>query len=408
MAVGAGVGPAGAQEPRRGETVQDRPRPDYDAIGLRAGGFLLFPVIDAALVYDDNIYREARDEDGDFILSVRPELIALSQWSNHEARLDAGVAVDDFADNEEEDTTGWFATAAARFDVTRDAGLRVNLGVEESHENRDDPNSAASARAGPVSFVRRDAGLRAFYRLNRVSLAAEGNVARLSWDDAATLPGARFRQSDRNRDEIDLAVRIGYDVVPEYEAFLRVTRNERTYERPQGDLDILRDSRGWEIVAGTALDLGGIVFGDVFAGYMTQDYDASELPTIGALAFGGSMDWNVTPLTTVNSSLERSVGESTLEASGFLGTEVRVGVDHELLRNLILGAELAFIDNAYEGITGKDDRDYEVVEIDARATWLLNRRLHVEFGHRFRTRDSSVSGAGYDSHVTTLALRLQY
>ena len=407
MAIGAG-GPADAQEPQRGDTVRDRVRLDYDAIGLRGGGFLFFPVIDAAFAWDDNIYREARDEDGDFITSVRPELTAVSQWSNHEIRLDAGIAADHFADHDAENTRDWFATAAARFDATRDAWIGVNLGVEVAHEDRGDPNAVSTTLDGPVSFTRRDVGLSAFYRLNRLDLTAEGSAASLSWDDATTSPDASFRQSDRDRGEITLAVRAGYDIVPEYEAFLRVTRNERTYDRPQGDIGILRDSRGWEIVAGTALDLGGIVFGDVFAGWITQDYDASELPTIDAVALGGSVDWNVTPLTTVNGSLERNVGESTLDASGFLSTEARVGVDHELLRNLILSAEVAFIDNDYEGISGEDGRDDEVVEVDARATWLLNRRLHVELSHRFRTRDSSVSGAGYDSRATSLTLRLQY
>ena len=31
---------AQAQEPRRGESVFERPRPDYDPLGVRAGGFL--------------------------------------------------------------------------------------------------------------------------------------------------------------------------------------------------------------------------------------------------------------------------------------------------------------------------------------------------------------------------------
>ena len=402
-------GPVDAQEPQRGDTVRDRPRLDYDSFGVRAGSFLIFPVIDAELRYDDNIYRENYGEEGDFITSIRPGFHAASQWSNHELRIDAGVDADDFADKDEENSTDWFAAATARLDITRDARLQLSLRMEELHEDRSNPNSATYVLSGPVSYNRQDAGLDAFYRLNRLSLTAEGNFAALSYDDMPSVGGDTFRQRDRDREEIELTVRTGYEIVPEYEAFLRVTRNERTYERPQRRIGShFRDSRGWELVAGTALDVGGVVFGEMFAGYLTQDYDAPGLPTIDGRSFGGSVDWNVTPLTTVSGSLERTVEESTLSASGFLSTKVRVSADHELRRNLILGAELGFTDQDYEGITRRDDRRDEVIEVGIGVTWLLNRHLHADVGYRFRTRDSSAARADYDNHVTSLTLRMQY
>lgn len=200
-------------------------------------------------------------------------------------------------------------------------------------------------------------------------------------------------------------VRASYEIVPEYEAFVRATRHVRSYESLQGGDRFDRDSDGWELVAGTALDLGGVVFGEVFAGWRTQDYDDPRLPAVDGPSFGGRLIWNVTPLTTVGGFVQRTVEESTLGgASGFLATAAGVGVDHELLRNLILGAELEFTNNDYEGIR----RDDDLLGVGIGGTWLVNRNVRAELGYRFDTRDSTVSGAGYDSQIVTVTVRLQY
>ena len=410
LVVAAGTGgPVDAQEPQRGETLRDRTRIDYDGVGLRAGGFLIFPALEAELRYDDNIYREDRGKEEDFITTIRPEFHAISQWSNHEFRIDAGIDADRYASNDAENTTDWFATASARLDATRGARLSMRLNVEELHEDRGNPNTASYVIGEPVAYIRREVGLGAFYRLNRLSLTADGNFGNLIYDDVKVVRGDTLRQNNRNRDELEVAVRAGYEIVPEYEAFLRATGNQRTYERPQPHIgSILRDSRGWELVAGTALDLGGVIFGEVFAGALRQSYDTPELPPIEGLSVGGSLDWNVTPLTTVSGSLKRTVEESTLAVSGFLSTEFRIRVDHELLRNLIVGGDLAFIDRAYEGITEGTGREDELYEAGVRATWLLNRNFHADFGYRSRTRNSSAARNDYDNHVTTLTLRIQY
>src|SRR3546814_19453782 len=52
--------PSNAQEPDRGQTVLERPRPDFDPKGLPVGGFRIFPQVTVQESYDDNI--RAADE----------------------------------------------------------------------------------------------------------------------------------------------------------------------------------------------------------------------------------------------------------------------------------------------------------------------------------------------------------
>ena len=396
--IGLGVCPTAAtgQAPEPGETVRERPREAYDGIGLRAGGFLLFPSIESGVRYEDNIYREEAGEDEDSVFFVHPGIRAVSRWSNHEVVLDAGVEADFFDSHEDENSTDWFVTAAGRLDVTRDANVYADLGLRKLHEDRGDPNSASVGE--PVAYDTRGLSVGGFTRFNRLALTAEGRSTELSYDLAS--------QRDRDRRRNELMLRAGWEIVPEYEAFVRATWNGRDYKRRQGRFN--RNSDGFELVAGTALDLGGLVFGEVSAGFRRQSYDDSALPAIDGLAFDAALTWNVTPLTTVKGFVQRTVEESVLDASGFLATSGGVGVDHELLRNLILSADLDLANNRYEPIAGSLRRDDDLIGAGIGATWLVNRLLHVDLGYRFEKRHSTATGGSYDNNAVTLTTRLQY
>ena len=111
--------PAGAQAPERGVAVRERPRPELDAAGLPAGAFRLYPSFEVGVLTDDNIYRSAEDETDDHVVSFRPRLTAVSQWSNHELVFDAGVEWDKFHVHRDESTEDWFLSLGGRLDITR-------------------------------------------------------------------------------------------------------------------------------------------------------------------------------------------------------------------------------------------------------------------------------------------------
>jgi len=166
-----------------------------------------------------------------------------------------------------------------------------------------------------------------------------GDLAVLDFDDVTANNGNTLNQDDRDRMETEGNFRPCYEIVPQYEAFVRTAVNNRNYDDSVDDNNIKRDSQGWEVTAGVALDLGCVTYGNVFAGYMSQDYDDPMLKTVDGVGFGGDITWNPTRLTTVQFAIARTVEKSTLNgAAGALSTRFRADVDHELLRNVILSA----------------------------------------------------------------------
>jgi hypothetical protein len=84
MMIAAGAPAAHAQgqsafQRDRNVTVRDRPRPNYDALGLRAGSFLIFPKIEASEAHEDNVFAEETNEKSDWVTSVAPSVRVESQ-----------------------------------------------------------------------------------------------------------------------------------------------------------------------------------------------------------------------------------------------------------------------------------------------------------------------------------------
>ena len=65
----------------RDVSVLDRPHPEYDALGVRQGGFLIFPKLETSLDGDDNIYGTTRGKASDGIFEAKGSVDARSQWS---------------------------------------------------------------------------------------------------------------------------------------------------------------------------------------------------------------------------------------------------------------------------------------------------------------------------------------
>ena len=136
--------------------------------------------------HEDNIYRTNGGETGEIVISVRPRIDVASQWSNHELAISAGADADFFMDEDHENTMDWLMRADGRIDITRDANVYAGLEVQGLHDNRGDPNAPRASRE-PVSYSRRDARLGGFYRLNRLGLTLEGDIAHLDYDDFTCL-----------------------------------------------------------------------------------------------------------------------------------------------------------------------------------------------------------------------------
>ena len=405
-ATGAQELPRGAEDVPRGETVTSRQRPEVIPLGMRVGTFLLYPKISVTETYDDNIFRVEEDKDHDLITTIGPEFDLRSDWNNHAFNLRGDARIDRFARSEKENVEDYNVDADGRYDVTRNIYLFGFLGYSQLSEDRGSPDDAGGVEPTQYNVYRGSA--RYFHRLNRVSFRLDAAAQKYDFDDVSRGPLlSPANNDDRDRLESDVALRAAYEIVPEYEAFVRGTVNNRAYSTALDDSGIGRDSQGYEMVAGVAIDLSGITFGDVFVGYREQWYDDNSLSTIEGITGGANITWNVTPLTTLHGGIVRRVEETTAgSSSGFFATRYSVSADHELLRNLLLNANVALTENDYKGIDRKD----RIYLAGLSARYLMNRNFYASVGYRFTLRDRDATlgdDADYTQNVFTVRVELQ-
>jgi uncharacterized protein (PEP-CTERM system associated) len=153
------------------------------------------------------------------------------------------------------------------------------------------------------------------------------------------------------------------------------------------------------------IDITGILFGELALGYTRREYDDDELDTVDGLGGGGTLTWNVTPLTSIIFNAQGEIQETTVtyegdEASADFEKTLSVDVTHELLRNVLLNANAAYVRDDFEGTSRSDN----TVIAGAGVTYLLNRNLSLDATYRFSTRDSDDDNAEYDRSIIRLGV----
>jgi hypothetical protein len=393
---------AEAQTTSRTSTVMDRPREELDAQGIRQGGFLIFPSIEAKIETDDNIFVTDTNTKSDQILTISPEIRADSNWNSHFLSVKAGGDLVSYDRYSAEDYTDYSVGTNGRLDIQRDMNATGALSFDKQHEDRSSPDDADGREPTAYTVTGIDVGF--YNKWNRVSLNADAGLRRSDFDDVETSTGSSVNNDDRDRDEFKYVLRAGYEIQPEYEAFVQLIYTTVDYKDALDDGGVDRDSKGYEVRAGTRIDFTGLVFGDVFVGYLTRDYDDPTLKSASGVAAGFDMTWNVTSLTTLKGGLTREISESTQAgASGLFTTTVKASVDHELLRNLILSGNIGVSKDEYEGLTREDD----TIRAGLAGKYMMNRNLYFTLQYDYATKDSNAANSDYDRNTLFLRVRAQ-
>ncbi len=382
----------------RGVAVHERPQPAYDAIGLKAGGFTLWPDLRVQTTHDDNVFAAERAPQAAIVVRLTPQIAARSDWGRHGLEGHARLDIDRNLDFDSENVVDARLGASARLDVNR--GAWVTAGADYAHAH--DPRTAAgvdATTARPVAYDLTSARLEAVRTAGRLRLSARAEAARIDYRDGVNAAGGAVEQDDRDRTVLTLGGRADYAVSPGLSVFVQMAGDERDHRRIAGRPS--RTSSGGQILAGMDFERGGLMRGEIAAGYLRQDYRDAAFGDIDGFGGRARVSWFVTPLTTIVVTAGRSVEDAAVVgASGALRTEAAFAADHELLRNLILSARLTRTRDVYDGLSRIDERSGLGVGADYR----MNRRYGVVADLTWLDQSSSGAAAGPNYRSTRISI----
>ena len=372
----------------RNVAVRERPHPEYEAAGIREGGFMVFPRVEADVEYDDNIFALPNNKISDTIWRLKPEITAVSQWSRHALRFTAGLSTDGYSQHSSENTTDWNVSADGRLDFAGRANVTGGLSFAKLTEPRTSSNQAVGGgflTPKPVTYSQTLANIGWTKEFNRLKLGLRGDWAKYSYDNQGTV-----REDLRDRTITAVTGRADYAISPATAVFVEVTENDRRFRLTPPLPTLKQDSSGYEVLAGVNFELGHLARGEVGAGYLRQNYKAAANKDVSGLGFRSKLEWFPTQLTTVTVHAATSVEDSGIVSAtgltgGYLYTDTGISVDHELLRNVILNGGFSYTNSDYKQIDRTDKRTLWT----ASATYLMNRRVGVNFGLSSLHQDSS-------------------
>lgn len=360
----------------------------YDPIGIKVGGFVVFPESEFALTAYDNIFRSSSNVRRDVSFDVRPSIRAVSNWRSHAMEFRATGVSTFHNEFSSEDDRGYLLESRGRIDITR----RTNIEMLGSHERNQEQRGSiiAASATGSRANVETDRLAATFnHRFNRLAIQLRGTLTETDYGSSTDTIGGFVSNDARDTTTLETAARATWLFKPNFGIFGEVAHNTREYKAAPAD-NIQRDSSGDRVSVGVSFNGNSNngrndqkLRGEVSIGHQRQEFDDRRLPSISGIVVDANLGWRVSALTSVLFTARSTIGESTLPGSGgALSQSYGVELRHAFRRYLIGTAALRYTTLDYEGLNLKEhDLTSQLgLEYYVNRNWtLFSRYQHVTY-----------------------------
>jgi len=396
----------------RGQNVAvlDRPRPDYQAMGIHTGGFMVYPSMAVSATYDDNIYAlpssfaiptGLKGPRGDEIYTLAPQVNFRSTWSRDSLAGYARLSEDLYGQHENEDATQYGAGLNGRVDLG--SNTTITAGVDYGHYVAPRASATSGITVKRVQFDFTALSAQIAHEFNRVRLSARYDHQDYAYQNAETAAGTVVLEKTFNHTVDAETGKAEYAISPDTALFIEAVYNQRRYtDSPSFD----QNSHGYDIGGGANFDISHLIRGEIELGYLDQTY-AANVGDVKGLSTRTKIQWFPSGLPPATLRGRRPVNDSLIIGSpGFLTTDATLQVDHELLRNVIISGNVLTGQDQYQGISRTDNR----WGAGLTANWLFNRHLGLTAGYAYTDVDSSGAnrGSSFKDNRVSISTQLQF
>jgi hypothetical protein len=385
------------------ETVLERKHPGYEVAGIPFGGFRLYPSISIYTGATDNIFASHDNPKSDVYVQLQPSILLASNWARHSVTLSGQVSRNQNANHDSENTTDYTIQAKAHLDVSQSLTATLT-GVNQQATERRAESDAARGAATPSQYARNMVGAEIAFESGRIEFGLGSTLEQFRYDDLRSATGGVINNTARDVDIVTVTARANYAAGPGIAVFALLDENRHDHtDKPPGVAS--QDSHGERVLVGANFGVTHLLRGELGVGYLEQHPDRGG--HIQGFAAKGKLIWLPTELTNVTLLADRSFRESTsLGSPGVVQTDLRVRVDHELLRNLILAGTAYYSGVDYDGLDRKDGTRGGTFS----ATYRLARGVEMFGAYDYLTRKSTgkAPGSTFDVNTISLGVSLSY
>jgi hypothetical protein len=363
--VAAGLALAGTALQAQNVELTDSRATTYDPTGIGAGGFRIYPSVQARLTYDDNIFLRDNNVVGDSLVTITPSVRAQSDWTSHSLAMTASSTVRRYFSNQDQNSEEYRAIADGRLDILKS----WNVGATADYGHLIEPRGTAGndfVTGEPVRYDRYSGALRTAKSFNRIAFSGGVSADRYRYQDVRS-GGIFVDQSLRDHDTLVARLRVDNRIGGSSSLFVSTSINKINYRNLK-----TRDSKGYAALAGIRFEVTRLLHGEAGLGYIHQSFDDPRFRGFSGLNYSANLIYEPTRLTTFRLKASRQIADSAIAGvPGVLQSRVRFEVEHELLRRLILTGYVEGNREIYRGIDRRERRYYA----GAGARYYLNRNF---------------------------------
>ena len=386
-------------DPIRGQSVLDRPRPDFDPVPVPVGSFQLFPAINVGSYYDSNIFATRNNSQGDEVFKINPTATFASNWGRNAVAVTGLGDFNYYANNNEQNYQAGAVQAEGRYDIAQQTWISGVAGYQRVAEMRGGPLTPGNS-LGPSMYDLYTGAAEAYRNVGIVSTQLDYKVAYYDYDKLQIIGGPDVNQNNRNYISNDVSGEAGYNMTQNFQPYVHGGYNWHSYTGGG-----INSSNGYAFDVGSKMDFGGITTAKAYVGYLSQNFMNYGSGDVGAIDFGADVLWNITGLTSLEGKAGRSIQESdTLGASSILASQGSVVLSHELRRNIVLQASAVYYALDYQQIVRHDD----LYDAGAGLRYYINRHLYSDLTYDYQRRDSQQTVNDYERNVLFLRVGIQY
>jgi hypothetical protein len=376
------------------KSVFQKPRPDYDPLGLRSGNWLFYPEVTTGVAFDDNVFAEESDRTSDFIFTATPAFRLESDWNVHMLGVEGAVTGEKYADETDEDNIEARGTVFGRLDITGDDTLFGSASYRRETVSRDDPEENGGDLTDVNRYIGRMGYIHQFARLNVRFDVVPQRYDYLASDD-----------NDRDRNQLDVSTNISYALSPRITPFVAVGFQGRNYDSSVDDNGFDRDSQQFAAAVGARILITDLLVGELAVGVEHTEFDDDRFEALTTPQVLGSLTWNPTELTSVILRARRTEDPTTQAGSATkVVTAATIRVEHELLRNLLLYGEAGYHNDEFEDIDRTDHRFLAGLG----GEFLLDRNFSFFAAYSFEDRLSDGGDDEFTRNLVLIGVRAQY
>lgn len=389
------------------KTIEQKPQ-DFQAVGARWGSFMFHPGVELSHEWNDNIFYFPSNEIDDTIWHVRPWFSLTSDWNRHAVNLSGWADIARYNDFDVQDYEDWALRLDGRIDVRRESWFTYEVSNMHLHEDRRNPDD--SFGLFPTEFDYSGFGGGYDHVFNRLKAGVYFRRTSFDYENNVDGVGDIIDNQDRDRDEDTLSFRIDYQVQPERSIFFTYASRDVSYDQILDRNKFQRSSDGHALSGGVNWDLTGVLEGDLFLQYNTQEYDDPRLNDVDGFSLGAGLTWTPTQKSLFYFRLAGGPQETTQpDTSGYMSRLYSVRFQHELRRNWLVHARLSYTDNDYETDSTNPFalQDTQVTRAGASLSYLFNRNFYLSGGYVYEDQDGNAQRFVFSSNRFFLTLGLE-